>query len=212
MGDCLNKVVSWRVAGPIPSRVAIAVIAMNSKPRASGYPINPQTLRNRRAREWLLTKRGTYLDSPWFDEFRQAVVYSFTVIAFRHVSTINLVPLSTQTILCEHYCSGSIDPPITIAVICHPLTFGGLCSIESDRPSIHFADTICTSQFDWTHLSLALLERKMCAWGIQRSSEKIHATKTIPRDFLPANTSGKAAFTHSLTRSETKADSDLMKK
>ena len=41
------------------------------------------------------------------------------------------------------------------------------------------------------------LERKMCAWGIQRSSEKIQAANTIPRDFLPANTSGKAACTHS---------------
>ena len=67
------------------------------------------------------------------------------------------------------------------------------CAQSKDRPSTLQIFT----QADLIE-SVSLLARKMCAWGIQRSSEKIHAASTIPRDFLPANTSGKASSMHSL--------------
>ena len=67
------------------------------------------------------------------------------------------------------------------------------CAQSKDRPS----NLQIFTQADLIE-SVSLLARKMCAWGIQSSSEKIHAASTIPRDFLPANTSGKARSMHSL--------------
>ena len=63
---------------------------------------------------------------------------------------------------------------------------------------LNFEDIYTRDKADlMERVSLSLLAPKMCACGMQRSSEKIHAARTIPRDFLPANTFGKAACTHS---------------